>query len=84
MLNGIAWNEDAEVGLLPFRPSLTPAVVAVLAMATACGQPQETTTAEPVKETAPGAELRLMSPLGSVEQIRKFAWESPLRADRYR
>lgn len=68
--------------LVPFLPSLALAVAA-LAMAIACGD-RDAAPVQPAAPIAVGTELRLVSPLGSVEQIREFAWASPIPADRYR
>lgn len=38
----------------------------------------------PGTETVRGTDLQLMAPLGAVEQVRAFSWQSPVRVDRYR
>lgn len=71
------------MGLAPYQSSLALAVVGMLALTIGCVDRRET-SGSPAQETVSGTDLRLLAPLGSVEQIREFAWQSPLPADRHR
>jgi 4-amino-4-deoxy-L-arabinose transferase-like glycosyltransferase len=41
-------------------------------------------TLVPPAETVRGTEIQITAPAGAVEMIREFAWQSPIRAERYR
>lgn len=41
-------------------------------------------TVVPPPETVRGTELQITAPAGAVETVREFAWQSPIRAERYR
>jgi hypothetical protein len=38
----------------------------------------------PNGDTVRGTEIQLTAPLGAVDMVREFSWQSPIRADRYR
>ena len=41
-------------------------------------------TLVPPPDTVRGTEIQITAPAGAVEMIREFAWQSPIRAERYR
>jgi hypothetical protein len=41
-------------------------------------------TLVPTPDTVRGTEIQITAPAGAVEMIREFAWQSPIRAERYR
>lgn len=78
-----ATDYHAEVTGVRYQPGFA-LVLAVLAVTISC-RDREAAPLQTATQMVPGGtEFRLLSPLGSVEQVREFAWASPLRADRYR
>lgn len=61
------------------------AAVAVLGVAITLVDRRDGTSVPPeTGGTVRGTELQITAPAGAVETIREFAWQSPIRADRYR
>ena len=59
------------------------AAVAVLGIALTFVDRRDATEVPP-PDTIRGTELQVTAPAGAVEIIREFAWQSPIRAERYR
>lgn len=60
------------------------AAVAVLGVAITFVDRRGGTAAPPGVDTVRGTEIQITAPAGAVEIIREFAWQSPIRAERYR
>lgn len=60
------------------------AAVALLAVAVTLIDRRDGTVVPPGNDTVRGTDLQPTAPAGAVEMIREFAWQSPIRAARYR
>jgi hypothetical protein len=60
------------------------AAVAVLGVALTLVDRRGPTALPPGADTVRGTEIQATAPLGAVEILREFSWQSPIRADRYR
>ena len=60
------------------------AAVAVLGVALTLVDRSGGTSVPPDGETVRGTEIQITAPVGAVEMLREFSWQSPIRADRYR
>lgn len=58
------------------------AAVALLGVALTLVRTDRSVVTDP--GTVRGSEIQITAPAGSVETIREFAWQSPIRAERYR
>jgi hypothetical protein len=60
------------------------AAIAVLGVALTLVDRRGGTSVPPETGTVRGTEIQITAPAGAVEIIREFAWQSPIRAERYR
>jgi hypothetical protein len=66
------------------RWALPLAAVAVLAVGLTLVSQRPVSNGPQEQETIRGTAIQLTAPLGAVEIVREFSWQSPIRVDRYR